>query len=150
MKTYRGQQLVDPGIYLNLRELAFKSMDEDGRLPGTEEAVWRRVPALAMLVAAPLVSIVYFIFLPLVGFLMLAGVVGLKLFELGRRLAAGALPVLRPAWQPALAFLSRGKPAREAPVEEALEAKRKDRWAEEARREAEAPEDEAPEDEAPE
>jgi len=138
MKTYRGQQLVDPGIYLNLRELAFKSLDDEARLPGTEDAVWRRVPALAMLVAAPVISIVYFIFLPLVGFLMLAGVVGLKLFELGRRLAAGALPVLRPAWQPALAFLSRGKPAREAPVEEALEAKREDRWAEEARREAEA------------
>jgi hypothetical protein len=138
MKTYRGQQLVDPGIYLNLRELAFKSLDDEARLPGTEDAVWRRVPALAMLVAAPVISIVYFIFLPLVGFLMLAGVVGLKLFELGRRLAAGALPVLRPAWQPALAFLSRGKPAREAPVEEALAAKREDRWAEEARREAEA------------
>jgi hypothetical protein len=138
MKTYRGQQLVDPGIYLNLRELAFKSLDDEARLPGTEDAVWRRVPALAMLVAAPVISIVYFIFLPLVGFLMLAGVVGLKLFELGRRLAASALPVLRPAWQPALAFLSRGKPAREAPVEEALEAKREDRWAEEARREAEA------------
>ena len=138
MKTYRGQQLVDPGIYLNLRELAFKSLDDEARLPGIEDAVWRRVPALAMLVAAPVISIVYFIFLPLVGFLMLAGVVGLKLFELGRRLAAGALPVLRPAWQPALAFLSRGKPAREAPVEEALEAKREDRWAEEARREAAA------------
>lgn len=141
MKTYRANQLVDPGIYLNLRELTFKSLDEEARLPGTQEAVWRRVPALAMLVAAPLISIVYFIFLPLVGFLMLAGVVGLKLFELGRRLAAGGLPILRPAWQPARAFLSRGKPAPETKAEEADE-KPEDRWAEEARREAEAEDDE--------
>jgi hypothetical protein len=138
MNTYRANQIVEPGIYLNLRELTFKSMDEKGRLPGTEEATWRRVPALAMLVAAPLISIVYFIFLPLVGFLMLAGVVGLKLFELGRRLAAGALPVLRPAWQPARAFLSRGKPVREKMGGEEPE----DAWAEAARSEAEAAGDE--------
>jgi len=141
MKTYRANQIVDPGIYLNLRELTFKSMDDEGRLPGAEDAVWRRVPALAMLVAAPLISIVYFIFLPLVGFLMLAGVVGLKLFELGRRLAAGGIPILRPAWQPARAFLSRGKPAPETEAEE-TEEKPEDRWAEEARREAEADEEE--------
>lgn len=141
MKTYRGNQLVDPGIYLNLRELTFTSMDDEGRLPGAPEAVWRRVPAVAMLVAAPLISIVYFIFLPLVGFLMLAGVVGLKLFELGRRLAAGGIPILRPAWQPARAFLSRGKPAPEEPAE-AAEEKPEDHWAEEARREAEGEDDE--------
>lgn len=136
MKTYRGNQVAEPGIYLNLRELTFKSMDEEGRLPGTGEITWRRVPALLMLVAAPVISIAFFIFLPLIGFLMLAGVVGVKLYELGRRLLVGAVPILRPAWQPARAFLSRGKPARE--TKEEGEAPPEDRWAEEARREAEA------------
>lgn len=99
MKLYRGNQLVAPGIYLDLRELAFRSMDEEGRLPGSEAAVWRRVPAIAMLVVAPAVSLAYFVFLPLVGFVMLGGVVGLKLYELAKRAAAGALPMLRPAWK---------------------------------------------------
>jgi len=135
MKTYRGHQVAEPGIYLNLRELTFKSLDEEGRLPGTGETTWRRVPALLMLVAAPVISIAFFIFLPLIGFLMLAGVLGVKLYELGRRLLVGAVPVLRPAWQPARAFLSRGKPAREEEKEEA-EEKAEDRWAEEAREEA--------------
>lgn len=137
MKTYRGNQVADPGIYLNLRELTFKSMDEAGHLPGTGETVWRRVPAVVMLVAAPVISIAFFIFLPLIGFLMLAGVVGVKLYELGKRLVAASVPVLRPAWQPARAFLSRGKPARKAPAgEETAGEAPKDRWAEEARREA--------------
>jgi hypothetical protein len=138
-KRYHGNQVVDPGIYLNLRELTFKSMDEEGRLPGGEDAVWRRVPVLVMLVAAPVISIVYFIFLPLVGFLMLAGVVGLKLYALGKQAVAAMVPVLRPAWQPARAFLSRGKPAKAR----AAETKAKDEWADEARREAaESAEDE--------
>lgn len=132
-KHFHGNQVVDPGIYLNLRELSFKSMDEEGRLPGNEDAVWRRVPALVMLVAAPVISVVYFIFLPLVGFLMLAGVVGLKLYALGKHAAAAMVPMLRPAWQPARAFLSRGKPARKEP-----EGADEDAWAEKARREAEA------------
>lgn len=137
MKTYRGHQVADPGIYLNLRELTFKSLDEEARLPGTGETVWRRVPAVVMLVAAPVISVAFFVFLPLIGFLMLAGVVGVKLYELGKRLLVASLPVLRPAWQPARAFLSRGKPARK----EAEDEEPKDRWADEARREAGSAED---------
>lgn len=137
MKSYRGNRVAEPGIYLNLRELTFKSMDEEGRLPGTGETVWRRVPAVVMLIAAPVISVAFFIFLPLIGFLMLAGVVGVKLYELGRRLVVASVPVLRPAWQPARAFLSRGKPARKTPPgEKTTEEEPKDRWAEEARREA--------------
>jgi len=141
-KRFHGNQVVDPGIYLNLRELSFKSMDEEGRLPGGEEAHWRRVPVLLMLVAAPIVSVVYFIFLPLVGFLMLAGVVGLKLYALGKQAGAAMVPMLRPAWQPARAFLSRGKPAKRRAAEETA----KDEWAEGARREA-AEDDEDDEEE---
>lgn len=129
---YHGNDIVDPGIYLNLKELTFKSIDDEGALPGGEEAVWRRVPVLVMLAAAPIISVVYFIFLPLVGFLMLAGVVGLKLYALGRRTAGAMVPILRPAWQPARAFLSRGKPQKEGEAAETA----KDEWADRARREA--------------
>lgn len=136
-KRFHGNQLVDPGIYLNLRELTFKSLDEEGRLPGGEEAVWRPVPVLVMLAAAPVISVAYFIFLPLVGFLMLAGVVGLKLYAVGKHAAAAMVPMLRPAWQPARAFLSRAKPRKE----DGTEGTGEDEWAADARREA-APSDE--------
>jgi hypothetical protein len=67
---------------------------------------------------------------------MLAGVVfgwlGRQMWE---ALAAG-MRVLRPAWQPALAFLGRGR-AKPAPAKAA--AKADDPWAEEVRRELEKP-----------
>lgn len=135
---YRGGEWVEPGIYLDVRELRFRPMDEEGRLPGGEATTWRKVPAIVMLLAAPVISVAYFVFLPLVGFLMLAGVVGQKLLRLGARLAAAMVPMLRPAWQPARAFLSRGRRAVRPAAEEEEAAPAEDAWAEEARREAEA------------
>lgn len=137
-KGFCGGEWAEPGIYLDARELRFRSMDEGGRLPGDETTRWRRVPAVVMLLAAPVISIAYFVFLPMVGFLMLAGVVGQKLRRLGAQLAAATVPMLRPAWQPARAFLSRGQRAGRRPGEKQAEAPAEDAWAEEAHREAAA------------
>lgn len=134
MKRFHANDQVDPGIYLNLRQLSFKSMSDEGRLPGTEKDVYRRVPALVLLVAGPLLGLAYVIFLPLLGFVMLAGFLLRKGAEVAAEAAAAAARVLRPAWQPARAFLTRGKPAKRPEGG-------KDRWAEEVERELE---DEAP------
>jgi hypothetical protein len=131
MKTYRSHQTVDEGIYFNARHLSFKSMDEDGRLPAEPDGTWRRVPALALLVVGPLLGLAYAIFLPLIGFAMVGGVVLRKAGELAVEAGHASARVLRPAWQPARAFLSRGR-TRPAGAKEAEE---KDRWAEEAERE---------------
>jgi hypothetical protein len=136
MTRYHGNDKVGPGIYLNVRELAFRSVDDEGRLPGGPEQVWRPVPAPVMLVAGPLIGLVFVMFLPLIGFLMVGGLV---LGWLGRQ----ALPafaafgrVLQPAWEPALAFLGRGKAAREAADGADRPA---DPWADQVRQELEAP-----------
>jgi len=128
MKRYLGNHEVEPGIYFCLDQLSFKSMDETGRLPGSEEHVYRRVPALFLLLVAPLVGLVYVIFLPLIGFLMLGRLILGKAIELSTEAAVALARVLEPAWQPARAFLSRhrsGKRARTA----------RDEWAEEVKRE---------------
>ncbi len=130
MTRYHGNQNVDPGIYLNLRELSFKSLDDEGRLPGKETNVYYRVPALVLLVAAPLLGLVYAIFLPLIGFMMLGAFLASKVYGLAKQAADAAVLVLRPAWQPARAFLTRGKRSKDD------EAKAKDAWAEKARAEA--------------
>ena len=136
MKRYHGNQKVGPGIYFNLRELAFRSVEDDEWLPGDRDDVWREVPALVMLVAAPVVGLAFVIFLPLIGFLMLGG---LAMAWAGRQ----AMPafaafgrVLRPAWQPALAFFARGKARDEAA------AARPDPWLDEVRDELAARDDE--------
>ena len=137
MTRYYAHQKVEPGIYFNPKELSFKSMDEPGRLPGADETVtYWRVPALALLVAAPLIGLVYVIFLPLVGFLMLGAVALTKVWALTRELVAWGAVLTRPAWQPARAFFSRGRAAKERRRnEEADEEDRK--WVEEVRDELE-------------
>jgi hypothetical protein len=137
MTQYHGGDKAGPGIYLNVRELAFRSVDDEARLPGGPEQVWRPVPALAMLVAGPVIGLVYVMFLPLIGFLMLGGVV---FGWLGRQ-AMPALNafgrVLQPAWQPALAFLGRGKAAKKTDAAN----KPADPWADEVREELAKPAD---------
>jgi hypothetical protein len=112
MKTYRGHQLVEPGIYFNARQLTFKSLDDDGRLPGGEVDVWRRVPALALLIVGPLMGLAYAIFLPLIGFAMVGGALLRKAGELAVEAGHATGRVLRPAWQPARAFFSRRRKAK--------------------------------------
>lgn len=133
MTRYRGNDMVEAGTYLNLRRLRAETLEEAGRLPGDGATAWRRVPETMLLVAAPFVGLLYVIFLPLIGFLMLGKVVA----EWAAGQVADALGatvrVLRPAWQPAVAFLGRGRRKREG---ETAREERPDAWAEAARAEA--------------
>lgn len=139
MTRYHGNDTVEAGTFLDLRRIRVHTLEEKGRLPGDGATVWRRVPEMALLVASPVVALLYVVFLPLIGFLMLGGV----LLEWAARHVTDALRstvrVLRPAWQPAVAFLGRGKGRRaagKAPEE------RPDPWAEQAGAEARDEEDE--------
>jgi len=134
MRHYNGNEKVGPGIYFNAKELVFRSLEEEGRLPGDEDTTWRPVPVVVMLLAGPVLGLLYAMFLPFIGFAMLAAVV---LGWVGRQLLPmldGATRVLRPAWEPALAFLGRGKtrkPTAKAPAP----ARKDDEWADEVRAE---------------
>jgi hypothetical protein len=76
MARFHGTEKVDPGIYFNLSELRFESLQEKEALPGPPEGVWRRVPLLVLFAAAPLIGLAYLVFLPLIGLLMAIGAVG--------------------------------------------------------------------------
>ena len=139
MRHYNGNEKVGPGIYLNVKELVFRSIEEEATLDGGAKATWYKVPTVAMLLAGPVLGLAYAMFLPFIGFVMLAGV---TFGWVGKQLQPaffGATRALRPAWQPALAFLGRGKAAKPA------ETKKKDAWAEEVRKDvAEPVKDEEP------
>ena len=112
MTTYTGTQAVESGLYLNLKSFSISTMNKGGVLPGTELDRYRRVPMLVMLAAAPLLGLTYVMFLPLIGFAMVLHLLGTKLVHALGDAAANAVRVLRPSWAPALAFLSRSKPAK--------------------------------------
>ena len=136
MKTYYSNDTVTEGIYFNARHVCFKSMDEDGRLPADPAGTWHRVPALALLVIGPLMGLAYAIFLPLIGFAMVGGLVLRKAGELAVEAGHASTRVLRPAWQPARAFLSRGRSRRPGETKrEETKPEEKDRWAEDVERE---------------
>src|SRR5574341_1039637 len=72
MKRYTGSETVEPGLYFNARQLSFKSVDETGPLPGSRAEVYRRVPILVLLVVGPILGLVYAVFLPFIGFAVVA------------------------------------------------------------------------------
>ena len=134
MKTYHCNQNVAEGIYFNPRHMAFKSLEDEGRLPVEPAGTWYRVPALALLVVGPLMGLAYAIFLPLIGFAMVGGIVLRKVGELAVEAGHAGSRVLRPAWQPARAFLSRGRSRRTGDAGREAEKERDD-WAEGVERE---------------
>lgn len=111
MTIYKGTQEVEPGLYLNLKGFAIKSVDTRGPLPGTDGDEYRRVPMLAMLAVAPLLGLAFVMFLPFIGFAMVAYLLGQKTVQAAGNLMTQAVRVVRPGWVPALAFLTRSKPA---------------------------------------
>lgn len=120
MTTYRGNDKVEPGLYLNIRQLSFKTISEKpAPLPGTSRDIYRRVPMIVMLASAPLLGLVYVMFLPFIGFAMVTYLLGTKAVHLAAGVARHAVRVLRPGWEPSHAFLARSKPGKtsETPTE---------------------------------
>lgn len=109
MRTYTGSQIVDPGLYVNVKRCSVKSIASRGPLPGTKEDTYRGVPMLVMLAIAPLIGLAYVIFLPFIGFAMVTWLLGHKAAQLAAGAATEAGRVVRPGWAPSLAFLSRPK-----------------------------------------
>ena len=116
MTTYRGNQTVEPGLYFNLREFSFESVEESKALPGSSDALYRRVPMLALIAAAPFLGLAFVVFLPFIGFAMVGWLLGVKGMHLAADAAGAAARVLRPNWEPSLAFFNRSKRAEKAPT----------------------------------
>ncbi len=112
MTTYTGKQNVEPGLYLNLKKFSVKNIEKRGALPGTEADTYRRVPLLLVLATAPLLGLVFVIFLPFIGFAAVLYLLGEKAMQLVGGAATDAVRVVKPGWAPRLAFLSRFKPAK--------------------------------------
>lgn len=110
MTTYTGTQNVEPGLYINFKKFTVMTMDEGGPLPGAETDTWRRAPLLLVLATAPLAGLAFVMFLPFIGFAMVAYLLGDKAIGWAGNAVTEMVRVVRPGWVPALAFLVRTKP----------------------------------------
>jgi len=137
MKRFDTQAKVNPGLYFNARKLRFRSLDDPGRLPGDETDRYYRVPLVALLLAGPLVGLVYVIFLPLVGLAMCGAFLVHKLAQWTTEAGTAFARVLRPSWRPVMAFFERTRKGRHQRTRQA------DQWSEEVKKSMAADADDA-------
>lgn len=74
MNNYCGGQDVKSGFYFNVVDWKLETVSgkQGGRLPGDKGSSYLRVPALAVLGLAPLLGAAFVVFLPVMGFTLLA------------------------------------------------------------------------------
>lgn len=75
MKENKGGSKVPAGFYFNKKswEIVTVSGKKGGVLPGDVKTGYLRIPAVAMLAAAPVLGAAFVIFLPVIGFALFAG-----------------------------------------------------------------------------
>jgi hypothetical protein len=119
MTRYSGGTKVAGGYYLNLRTWDFQAVDgEDGALPGTD--TFLHLPAVAVLPAALVLSFVFVVFLPAIGFGLTAYVAAKKTAAMFGAGAGKLAETIAPSYRPGLAFFARdgkkaGQPVDAAP-----------------------------------
>lgn len=112
MLTYGGQN-VQTGTYWNLANGNRVQMEQDGVLPGNRESRYIKAPAAVMIMAAPLIGLVFAVFLPFIGIVMTLSLVTKKL---GQGVASAAASSMSFGWRPIEAYLA-GRRAKKAAQE---------------------------------
>ena len=103
MLKHNGGELAGKGTYWNLSSGERIDIMDEGTLPGDRNRTFYRMPAAAIIVAAPVLGLVYAAFLPFIGIAML-----LKL--VAQKLGGGVMETVQRsasfAWRPSESYLS--------------------------------------------
>ena len=103
MLRHNGGDRVGKGTYWNLTNGERIDITEEGTLPGGRERHFYRMPAAAVLVAAPVLGLLYAAFLPFIGLVMLAKLVAQKI---GGSVLETVPSSASFAWRPSESYLS--------------------------------------------
>jgi len=103
MLRHNGGERVGKGTYWNLTNGERIDIMDEGTLPGDRKRTFYRMPASAIIVAAPALGLLYAAFLPFIGIAML-----LKL--VARKIGGGVMETVQSsvsfAWRPSESYLS--------------------------------------------
>ena len=103
MFKHNGGERVGKGTYWNLSNGERVDIQEEGTLPGNGKKTYYRMPAAAIIVAAPVLGLMYAAFLPFIGIAMLVKVVGQKV-------GGGVMEAVQGSatfgWRPSESYLS--------------------------------------------
>jgi len=79
MLKHTGGDRAGKGTYWNIRNGERVDIAEEGTLPGDSKTTWYRMPAAAVIVAAPALGLLYAAFLPFIGIAMVVKMAGEKI-----------------------------------------------------------------------
>jgi hypothetical protein len=98
----RGGHAAAAGTYWNLANGSRTDMQAEGILPGGAEMKYIKAPVVVMLAAAPLLGLLFAVFLPFIGIVM---AVQLAAKKVGGGLKEAAAASTSFAWRPIEAYL---------------------------------------------
>jgi hypothetical protein len=102
-KTFAGGTRVNSGYYVNARTFEFANVEKDGTaLPGGPEAKFVQIPTLVAMAAAPALGGLFLMFLPLIGFGLVAYAAAKKIGLGAKEVAATVATAPMPAGSTAL------------------------------------------------
>lgn len=129
MTRINGGTKVKGGFYWRPAEWQIVTVSgESGVLPGVAGDRFVRIPALALLLLAPVMGGLFVMFLPLIGFAMVLQHLLRQGARAARRAALSVAATLAPSWRPGEAFFAgKGgaarKPSPEPPIEPGPDAR---------------------------
>jgi len=107
----KGGHTVKAGTYWNLSNGNRVQMEQEGVLPGSGQTRYIKAPVAVMLMAAPVIGLVFAVFLPFIGIAMTLSLIGKKLANTVTEAAAGSMSF---GWRPIEAYLEGKKRKSEA------------------------------------
>jgi len=115
MLKHNGGDRVGKGTYWNLTNGERIDIRDEGTLPGEAKKTYYKMPAAAIIVAGPVLGLMYAAFLPFIGIAMLVKLVAQKAGGGVMELVHGSASF---GWRPSESYLS-GKKNKEAKKDEA-------------------------------
>jgi hypothetical protein len=112
----KGGHTVKAGTYWNLSNGNRVQMEQEGVLPGSGTTRYIKAPVAVMLMAAPVIGLVFAVFLPFIGIAMTLSLIGKKLANTVTEAAAGSMSF---GWRPIEAYLAGKKRKNEARAKKA-------------------------------
>ena len=107
----KGGNKVAAGTYWNMANCNRVNMEQEGVLPGSEQTRYIKAPVVVMLMAAPVIGLVFAVFLPFIGIVMTLSLISRKLVDGVTSAAAGSMSF---GWRPIEAYLAGRKRKKEA------------------------------------
>jgi hypothetical protein len=107
----KGGHTVKAGTYWNMANGNRVQMEQEGALPGSGTTRYIKAPVAVMLMAAPVIGLLFAVFLPFIGIAMTLSLIGKKLANTVTEAAAGSMSF---GWRPIEAYLAGKKRKNEA------------------------------------